>query len=166
VIAPAWRRRLDAWVGGLVAVLMAVALLVVLWQVASRYLVRAPSSFTEELVRFLLIWIAIVGGAYAAGQNQHMACDFVPDRWPARRRAAVACLVQALIGIFGAVVLLYGGGRLVALQQELGQRSAALDLPLWAVYLALPLGGLILVLYAALQAREFWLAARAAADTP
>ncbi|MGJ8675406.1 MAG: TRAP transporter small permease, partial [Pseudoalteromonas sp.] len=38
---------------------------VVCWQVFSRFIMRSPSSYTEELARFLLIWIGVLGAAYA-----------------------------------------------------------------------------------------------------
>lgn len=150
------REGLDLALGSTLASLMAVAVLAVVWQVVSRYWLGSPSSFTEELVRFLLIWIGILGGAYAAGQHQHMAVDFLPGGWSPRRRASFGLAVQVLVGIFAVVVLGYGGTRLSLLQFELGQRSAALGWPLGAVYAALPLGGLALALYSILHGHAAW----------
>jgi TRAP-type C4-dicarboxylate transport system permease small subunit len=142
-----FKARLDLVAGGLLAGLMAVAVLAVLWQVASRYLLGAPSGFTDELVRFLLIWIGLVGGAYAAGQKQHMAVDLLVVRFPPAWQHRLERLAHLLVLLFALVVMVYGGSRLVQLEAELGQRSAALGLPLAQVYLALPLGGLLLALY-------------------
>ena len=35
-----------------------------------------PSSFTDELARYLMIWLGILGAAYVAGKNEHVAIDF------------------------------------------------------------------------------------------
>lgn len=141
------KAKVDLLAGGLLALLMALAVLAVLWQVASRYLLAAPSAYTEELVRYLLVWIGLVGGAYAAGQKQHMAVDLLVVRFSPAARRRLERLAHALVMAFALLVMVYGGSRLVLLEAELGQRSAALGVDLAQVYLALPLGGLLLALY-------------------
>ena len=48
---------------------------VVCWQVFSRFILRAPSSYTEELARFLLIWIGVLGASYAYRTKAHLGLD-------------------------------------------------------------------------------------------
>jgi TRAP-type C4-dicarboxylate transport system permease small subunit len=48
----------------------------VLWQVFSRYFTDNPSSFTDELARYLMMWLGILGAAYVGGRNEHVAIDF------------------------------------------------------------------------------------------
>ncbi len=61
---------------------MAAIVLVVTWQVFSRFIIQSPSSFTEELSRFLLIWIGILGAAYAYKTKAHLGLDlFVEKKW-------------------------------------------------------------------------------------
>ena len=48
----------------------------VLWQVFTRFFTATPSSFTDELARYLMIWLGILGAAYVAGKNEHVAIDF------------------------------------------------------------------------------------------
>jgi TRAP-type C4-dicarboxylate transport system permease small subunit len=141
-----WRRRLDAAIGALLATALGLAVLAVVWQVASRYLLGAPSSFTDELVRFLLIWIGLIGGSYAAGRNQNIAIDLLAERLSPARQARLRLLIDLLILLFALAVLLGGGALLVGLMFELGQRSAALSWSLAAVYLALPIAGVVLLL--------------------
>lgn len=153
-------RLLDVVVGGFVAFLLGLSVVAVLWQVASRYLLADPSSFTDELVRYLLVWIGILGAAHAAGRRLHLAIDLLPDRLPPRRRHALGFVTQALVFLFAAGVLGVGGGHLVALTASLGQRSAALGVPLAAIYVVLPLAALLLMLYSGLFAAEHWRRAR------
>ena len=58
-------------------VLMSVMVIDVSWQVASRFVFRAPSSFTEELAGFLLIWIGLLGAAYGFPTRAHLGIDLL-----------------------------------------------------------------------------------------
>ena len=66
--------RVLAWV---LVVLMSVMVIDVSWQVASRFVFRAPSSFTEELAGFLLIWIGLLGAAYGFRTRAHLGIDLL-----------------------------------------------------------------------------------------
>jgi TRAP-type C4-dicarboxylate transport system permease small subunit len=129
---------------------MGVSVVNVLWQVFTRYVLANPSSFTEELARYLLIWIALLGAAYAAGRQMHLAIDLLPSALEGRARRRLGTLVNALILLFALAVFVVGGIRLVSLTLTLGQTSAALHIPLGYVYLALPVSGLLIMWYAVL----------------
>jgi hypothetical protein len=58
---------------------MIILVLDVLWQVVSRYLLSSPSSFTDELAGFLLIWVGFIGAAYTTGLKGHLAIDILHD---------------------------------------------------------------------------------------
>ena len=68
-------------------VLSSVLVVDVLWQVFSRYVLSSPSSFTDELAGYLLIWVSLLGAAYVAGRQEHLAIDILVQRAkPARQR--------------------------------------------------------------------------------
>jgi TRAP-type C4-dicarboxylate transport system permease small subunit len=71
------RRHVDTFLGTLVTIFMGVLVLNVLWQVISRFIVGHPSSFTDELAGFLLIWVGLLGAAYATGQKQSICRGFL-----------------------------------------------------------------------------------------
>lgn len=144
----ALRRWLDGVLGWVLVVLMGASVLNVLWQVFSRYVLRHPSSTTEELARFLLIWVGLLGAAYAAGKNQHLAIDLLPTHLSGRRKAALQVVIELAILVFAVAIMLYGGTKLVLLQLKLGQTSAALGVKLGHVYLAIPISGAVMTLYA------------------
>jgi len=141
------KKRLDKLLGGFLVLLMALMVLAVLWQVFSRYALNAPSSFTEEVARYLLIWIGILGAAYAAGQQAHLSIDILPQRLNPENRIRLRIVINVLIIIFCILVLIIGGGNLVYLNYLLGQYSAALHIPLGVVYSVLPLSGFLVVVY-------------------
>ncbi|MGD2294595.1 MAG: TRAP transporter small permease [Candidatus Aminicenantes bacterium] len=129
-------------------VLMAGNVLNVLWQVFTRFVLKNPSSFTEELARYLLIWVGLMGASYAAGKKKHLSIDVVVNRLQIRTRRVVEYLIQTFIFLFALLVLVFGGIRLVAITLTLNQISAALRIKLGYVYLVLPLSGLLLMFYA------------------
>jgi TRAP-type C4-dicarboxylate transport system permease small subunit len=134
--------------GWLLVLLMAVSVLNVLWQVFTRFALSDPSSFTEELARYLLIWIGLLGAAYASGQRMHLAIDLLPTRLRGRSRTALAVFGHLCVVTFATGVLTLGGLRLVLLTFSLGQTSAALGVPLGWVYLALPGSGILIAGFA------------------
>ncbi|REJ81220.1 MAG: TRAP transporter small permease [Acidobacteria bacterium] len=149
--AARWRRRLDSWVGGLCAALLALMVVNVSWQVFSRYVLRDPSSVTEELARFLLIWLGLFGGAYALGRGQHVAIDALVVRLPAGWRRGTSIAASLCVLTFAISLLLFGGTRLALLVHRLDQESAALGVGLAWVYAALPLSGLVFAGFALLD---------------
>ena len=139
------RRFVDKSLASVLSVLMFALLVDVVWQVFSRYVLRDPSSFTDELARYLMIWVALLGAAYVTGQRMHLAIDLLVQRFSGRWPQVFTHLV---IGFFAVFVLIIGGSRLVNITLELGQQSAALRIPLGYVYLVLPLSGGVILFYA------------------
>jgi TRAP-type C4-dicarboxylate transport system permease small subunit len=137
--------RILEWV---LITLMAVNVLNVLWQVFTRFVVKDPSSFTEELARYLLIWVGLLGASYAAGQKMHLAIDIVLKAVAGKIRNLAELCIQLFIFLFAFFVMVIGGIRLVVITLKLSQISAALRLQLGYVYLVLPLSGLLIMFYA------------------
>ena len=142
------RKRIDVVLGWLLAALMGVAVLNVLWQVFTRWVLRSPSAYTDELARYLLIWIGLLGAGYAVGRKLHLAIDLLPASLSGSRALVLAVIIDVLVSGFALAVMVIGGLRLVALTLLLEQTSAALRVPLGYVYLALPLSGALIMFYA------------------
>ncbi len=152
----ALKQRVDQVVGWTLATGMGLAVLAVWWQVMSRYGLGSPSTWTDEFVRYLLVWIGLLGAAYGVGQKSHLAIDLLAVRWSSRSRHALGLFIQVAIASFALAVMVGGGILLVQLSFFLGQTSAALDLPLGYVYLGLPIAGLLILFYCAVLAAEHW----------
>ena len=69
-------------------------------QVVFRYVLQASLTWSEELARFLLMWLAALSSAYAFKVRSHFALTFVVDRFDERVRRWVATLVMAVVSIF------------------------------------------------------------------
>ena len=126
---------------------MAAMTLNVLWQVFSRFLLQNPSSFTEELARYMLIWVGILGAAYVAGQKLHLAIDLLPTKLKGRSKAYLEIFINLTIFVFALTVLVIGGIRLVSITLMLNQISAAMQIPLGYIYTVLPISGGLMLFY-------------------
>jgi TRAP-type C4-dicarboxylate transport system permease small subunit len=129
-------------------ILMGANVLNVLWQVFTRFVLKDPSSFTEELARYLLIWVGLAGASYAAGKKMHLAIDVVLQNLKNRTKIWMEIFIQVFIFLFSFLVMVIGGLRLVTITLTLNQISAALRIKLGYVYLVLPLSGLLIMFYA------------------
>jgi len=142
------RKTVDAVIGAVIAGLMGLLVINVAWQVVSRYVLGSPSSYSEELARYGLIWAGLLGAAYASGRGLHLSIDLLPRAAGDRGRAILKMLIDACMLAFALAVMVWGGGRLVWMTIVLGQKSAAMRVPLGVVYLAIPLSGMVMAFYA------------------
>ena len=71
------KNTINKYLAYLLIFLMAIMTLDVLWGVFTRYVMGSQASWSDELARFLLIWVGILGAAYASGQKMHLAIDLL-----------------------------------------------------------------------------------------
>ena len=127
--------------------LMALLVLDVLWQVITRFVMANPSSFTEELSRFLLIWIGLLGSALAYKDGMHLGLDILTKNLTGKNKLYSDLLVHVLVAIFAVVVMIIGGGNLVGLTLLLDQVSASMGILMGYVYVVIPISGALILLY-------------------
>ncbi len=155
------RKTIDKFLEKAMIVAMIVLVLDVLWQVVSRYLnkllvnqfsLQIPTrfyAFTDELAGFLLIWVALLGAAYATGKKQHLAIDLLITKLSEHGKIVLSRVINLLIFAFAVSVLVAGGAWLVYTRFYLGQVSSTMEIPIGFVYLILPISGLLISYYAA-----------------
>ena len=141
------RTYLDKFLEGLVALTMGALVVDVTWQVNTRFVLRNPSSWTEELATFLLIWVGLLGSSVALERGAHLGIDFFVNRMKPRNRLITEIFVFACVAAFSASVLVVGGIQLVQVTLSTHQLSPALGIRMGYVYLALPISGFFLTLY-------------------
>jgi TRAP-type C4-dicarboxylate transport system permease small subunit len=141
------RNNIDSILGKTLVLIMSVMVINVLWQVFTRYVTGNPSSFTDELARYLMIWIGVLGAAYVSGRNLHVAIDILPLRQNKKTQKRLKVIVTVLIILFVLFAFVIGGSRLVYISYVLGQQSPALQVPLALVYIIIPISGLLIMYY-------------------
>ncbi len=139
---------LDIMLRNILITLMVALVAAVSWQVISRYGFTSPSSWTEEVARFLLIWIGVLGAAWAFRTGVHLGLDVLPQKLTGTAAQALKFLTLVIVVGFSVSVLVIGGGSLVALTWELKQYSAVLGLPIAYVYSVIPTAGALICFYA------------------
>jgi TRAP-type C4-dicarboxylate transport system permease small subunit len=138
---------LDSILKWVLVAIMSVMTINVLWQVFSRFILSKPSSITEELARYSLVWLGILGASYVAGQKLHLAIDLLLIKLKGNAKSYLEIFIQVCIFVFAFSVMFIGGIRLVTITLTLNQISAALQVPLGYVYLVLPISGLVIAFY-------------------
>lgn len=139
---------LDKTLKAALAILMTAMVASVVWQVLSRYLFVVPAAWTEELARFLLIWIGMLGAAYAYRQGSHLGIDLLATKLDELGKQRLHRIVHAVCFLFAACVLVIGGWSLMSMTWELKQYSAAMGLPIAYVYAVIPASGALMCLFA------------------
>jgi TRAP-type C4-dicarboxylate transport system permease small subunit len=108
---------------------------------------NSPSSFTDELAGFLLIWVGLLGAAYVAGKREHLAIDLLIQKSSPQRKYILELIISAIVVLFAVTVLIIGGSWLVYTRFYLSVRSAALGMPVGIVYLVLPISGILIAYF-------------------
>ncbi|MCP4386629.1 MAG: TRAP transporter small permease [Hyphomicrobiales bacterium] len=116
---------------------------VVFAQVVARYIVQAPLSWSEELARFLLMWLSMLSAAYAFKTKSHFALRILVDRFPRKLRHTVSILVHAA-GIFFFAVLLYFS--IVFVAGVGGHIAPALQIPMEIPYASIVVGSAVVLI--------------------
>lgn len=118
------------------------------WQVLSRYVFKRPSAFTEEFLRFALIWLSMLGIAYMFGKKQHISIDFLKKKFNPKDKVLLELIIIGVFTLFSIVVMIAGGGNAVMMSTK--QISPSLGLPMAYVYLSLPVSGIFIAAYSVL----------------
>ena len=141
------RAKIDNILEKLVLFILVLMLASVVWQVFSRFILRNPSTITDEISSFSLIWVGLLGAAYATGKHLHLAIDLIPEKVVAKKQNMFDAIVYISTFIFAFTVMVFGGIRLCQLSFQFGQTSAALEIPLGFVYLVVPISGILICYY-------------------
>lgn len=137
------RTALTAITGYAACALLFGMLCLVLMQVFTRYVMNDPASFTEELVRYMLIWTGFIGSASAFGSRQHMALMILPESLPPAKKGLLMALVDFIVLAITVVVLLLGGISNAA--SSMNALSPLLGIPRGLVYAVTPVSALFLI---------------------
>lgn len=131
----------------LIIVISSLLVICVVWQVLSRYVLATPSTATDELARFLFMWVGLLAAAYGVNVKSHLAIDLLTMNLTGKRKAVSELIIEVAIALFAAVAMVYGGIGLVTKTLETGQISPAMGLEMGYIYLCLPISGVLILFY-------------------
>lgn len=148
------RKIVDRITATLTCSLMIVMVVVSSWQVFTRFVLNAPSTVSEEFLRYSLIWLTMIGSAYAYGKRKHLAVVFVARKVPEKYQLYVNLLVEAVVLLFVIVILFFGG--IKASQNAIGQVSSALGIQMKYLYLSLVVSSVLFLFYSIIHIIEYF----------
>lgn len=125
--------------------IIALILVCVCLQVFYRYFLQSPIIFTEELVRFLLIWLGLLGASYTFGIKGHISLTILLDRVPKNIHKVLIIIIDLLILASALLILIIGGIELMKVTKM--QTSSVLGVPIWSVYSAVTISGFLTAFY-------------------
>ena len=126
-----------------IVALFSVLTIAVFAQVVARYVFNQPPAWTEELARFCQVWIILLASSICLRKGSHLAVDYLGPALAPGARRAVAVVIGCLIGIYSAVVVIWGVRLLMI---GLVQTSPAMHLNMGLVYLVFPIAGGLMLL--------------------
>ena len=121
---------------------LALMSVIIVMQVFCRYVLNNSLSWSEELARYLFVWMIYIGISYGVKMDKHICVDAVYTFMPKGVKKWYAIVAYALFLLF-AVAVVYYGILVVGMQISSGQVSPAMGLPMQYVYAA-PTVGMIL----------------------
>lgn len=125
------------------AAMLAVMTILIAWQVFARFVIGDSLSFSEEISRFLMVWLVLLGSAYAARNGRLMKVDILETVVPGRFRPAVLILAGAVSILFYLVLVVFG---FMIVEAVSYQSTPATQISMSIPMAALPVGGIFLVL--------------------
>lgn len=135
---------IDKIIEALIMVIMAAMSVIVLWQVVTRFILGHPSVWTEEVAKYLMVWIGFLAGAMGLKYGTHLGLTLLMEhlRSPGGK-LALQVLITLLCTTVGVLILVYGWQFMLAGARKL---ASAIPIPMSYVYSVVPLSGAMVIL--------------------
>lgn len=143
------RKLLNTILNFLAGVSFVAMVVLTCWQVFTRYILKNPSSWSEELVSYLFAWMALLGASVVTGERGHMNIPVVVEKMGAGAQKFFNIFAEVIAFLFSAIILTYGGVQITNL--AMGQLTSSLGVPVGVFYIVLPLCGVLNMIYAVLN---------------
>ncbi|MGY0399870.1 MAG: TRAP transporter small permease [Ostreibacterium sp.] len=130
--------------GFVIITLTSLMVVCVVWQVISRYIFGSPSTITDEMARFLFMWVGLLGAVQAAFCKEHLAIDLLILKVSGWQKVVLNLFVESCILLFAILVMIWGGGMLTEKTFVSHQITPSLQIPMGTIYMIIPIGGIII----------------------
>lgn len=127
-----------------IMILLPVMCVLVFVATVCRYTGLASTPWSEELPRFIMIWMVMLGASACAKYDSHFAVRALADKCRGKMAAALYWFTNLYVIAF-CIAIAYYGYRILAVQYQMGQTSTVLNVPMYYIYASIPLGCLLVV---------------------
>lgn len=138
------KRFIDNVLKAITVVLMAALCLVVIWQVITRFLLNNPSVWSEEISRYLLIWITFLGGSMGLTTGAHMGLVVVIEKIKSEKiRLVLHIFAYIVCALIGYIFIRYG---YIYTLSGMKRTMLCCSVPVGYVYMVMPFSGVVIVI--------------------
>lgn len=138
-------KTVNKILGYAIAVLVGIMVLGCCWQVVTRFVLNSPSKYTEEFLRYALIWMTMLGVPYAYGQERHISINIVTKTFTKKASLRTKIMIEVIVMVLCVTVFIIGG--MLVTMNSVGQISPALQMPMPLYYAGLPICGVLTLFY-------------------
>ena len=128
--------NLEAYVSSTLLCLM---LIVLSYQVLLRFVFGFANSWSEEISRYMFLWVICLSTSYAAKEGIHIRIDLLTALWPERMKKHIEKLGLVANIAFSLAITYYGTHYAMTVYGQ-GQSGPGTFIPLWTIFSAIPLG--------------------------
>lgn len=127
----------------ILAVLFAILTVIVLYAVFMRYVLNLAPTWSEEIARYIMVWMALLGMSIALRQGRHIGLSTLVEQIFGKYTRHVFFIADLFILAFLITVLISG----VSMAQFVArQRAPSTNIRMWIPYLAVPVGAVLMIL--------------------
>jgi len=143
----AFNTRINRIVCQFLTAIFSIMVVVVFAQVVFRYSLEQPLSWSEEVARYMFIWATFLGASVAFYENTHINVTYFTDHISSVRARALVMVCADIASMTFLGMYVYQGFVVSSRVFTLGQFSPSMEwLPIGLVYLAIPVGSLLMML--------------------
>ena len=129
----------------IIMIMFGLLVLVVFAQVIARFVFNDPFRWSEELARYLQIWMIILTSSICIRKGTHIAIDYATHALPFIYRKLLKLVLLLLIMFYLIIIIVYGAKIISIITMQI---SPAMQIPIYIVYLAVPIGGFLMFIEA------------------
>ena len=138
----------DKFINNIIELIMAASSLVLsvvtLLQVISRFILKNPIAWGQDVVRLSFIYLVFWGGAYCVKEKGHLNIDILLTAVKGKTRYIIEFLINIVLLAFFAFIIYYG---FIFTKTGVTQKAPYLDIPMSIYYLSLPTAGILMFYY-------------------
>ena len=124
---------------------MSIMLITIFAQVITRYCFSYTPQWSEELARFLFVWVVFLGSALIMGESGHLAVEFLPNLLKGRVAGKILAMLVNLAGYVFLAILFFNGLKMARIMTF--QISPGMSIPMSYIYAVIPLSSILMFLY-------------------
>lgn len=143
---------LNKILSGAAAALLAFMSLLAVYQVFMRYIMKNPSTMSEDILSYSFVWISLIATALVFGERDHMNLTFFLDKGTPIVKLMLSLLSESLVMIIAFMVFVVGGKKFMNVGAI--QVSPTLGITMDLVYLILPVSGILIILFGVINMIE------------